>query len=92
MMKVSLLHFAAGCGAGCLFVAALLLANVGGLGSLIAHDRELFLALFMLLTQLGGLFGMAVMISALRAEEEEASPRGRLRPSPAALPLRSPSR
>ena len=94
-MPGPLIRFAAGCIAGCSFVSALLVLDVGGLGTLILHDRETFLALVMLLTQLGGLFGMAVMITAIA----ESDDRGRRIPmrvpvssSRAAPPLRSPNR
>ena len=94
-MPAPLIRFAAGCIAGCSFVIALLVLDVGGLGTLILRDRETFLALVMLLTQLGGLFGMAVMITATA----EADDRGRRIParvpvnaSRAAPPLRSPNR
>jgi len=85
-MPRPLIRFAAGCIAGCSFVIALLALDVGGLGTLVLHDRATFLALVMLLTQLGGLFGMAVMITAIA----EADDRGRR--VPARVPVSAPSR
>lgn len=91
-MRASLLPFAAGVFAGCLFVVALLLLDIGGLGTLIVRDEAVFLPLFMLLVELGGLFGIAVMISSLTEEHRPVGRRQGLKPSPAALPLRSPNR
>jgi hypothetical protein len=93
-MKASIISFAAGCLGGCLFVGALLLLDIGGLGTLVARDQAVFLPLFMLLVQLGGLFGMAVMLSSL-ADEPRADGHRQRRdpiPLPAAQRLRSPNR
>ncbi|MDQ7248280.1 hypothetical protein [Dongia sedimenti] len=81
-MKASLVPFAAGCLGGGLFVGALLLLDVGGIGTLIARDQAVFLPIFMLLVQLGGLFGMAVMLSSLMEEERADGDRQRVALSP----------
>ncbi len=84
--------FAAGAVAGGLFLAALLLLDIGGLRTLMLHDRAVFVPFFMLLVDLCALFGMAVMITSL-AEEDEQGPRGLPALSAsAAPPLRSPNR
>jgi hypothetical protein len=93
-MKASLVPFAAGCLGGCAFVVALLFLDIGGLGTLIARDQAIFLSIFMLLVQIGGLFGMMVMLSSLTDEERPKGCRQRLAPIPlpAARTLRSPNR
>jgi hypothetical protein len=91
-MKALLIPFAAGCLGGCLFGAALLLLDIGGLGTLILRDQASFLPLFMLLVQLAGLFGIAVMMSTVEAENPPRGRRVLLSPLPAAPPLRSPNR
>jgi len=53
-MKALRVPFAAGCLGGALFVLALLLLDIGGLGTLIARDHAMLLPLSMLLAQLGG--------------------------------------
>jgi hypothetical protein len=91
-MKASLVPFAAGCLGGCLFVAALLLLDIGGLGTMMARDQAVFVPLFMLLVNLGGLFGIAVMISSLAGSDHPNGRPVQLRPLPATRPLRSPHR
>jgi len=75
-MRMLMHRFALGAIAGGLFLGALLLFDIGGLGSLLAHDRAVFVPVFMLLVDLCGLFGMVVMITSL-AEEDENRPAGR---------------
>ncbi|GAB2179215.1 hypothetical protein [Dongia sp. agr-C8] len=70
-MKALRLPFAAGALSGCGFVAVLLFLDVGGLGTLIAHDQAL--PLLMLLLAFAALFGLAVAISSLTFAEQ---PRG----------------
>jgi hypothetical protein len=84
--------FAAGTLGGCLFVAALLLFDIGGIGTLLAHDRSAMLALVMLLLQIGGMFGVAVWVSSLGEEERPRGHPAPLKPSLAAHRLRSPNR
>jgi Flp pilus assembly protein protease CpaA len=73
----SLMHrFALGAMAGIAFLGTLLLFDIGGLGSLLAHDRAVFVPVFMLVVDLCGLFGIVVMISSL-SEDETDRPSGR---------------
>ena len=96
MPRALMRHFMAGAVAGCLFLVALLALDIGGLRTLLLHDRSVFVPFFMLLVDLCALFGMAVMISSL-AGEEPLRPEGKRVPirviaSPAAPRPQSPNR
>jgi len=96
-MKVWLVSFAAGCFGGCCFVAALLMLDIGGLGTLIARDQGALVPLLLLLTAVAGSFGVAMAVSSVA---EEQPPRGGrlqrralpVRASAAACRLQSPNR
>ena len=68
-MHTLMRHFAAGAVAGAFFLAAVLLLDIGGIGTLLLHDRAVFVPFFMLLVDLCGLFGMVVMLSSAWDEE-----------------------
>jgi hypothetical protein len=92
-MTLSRMTFAVGTLGGCLFVAALLLFDIGGLGTLIARDHAAGLVLAMLLLQIGGMFGIAVWVSS--AGGGDAPPQGhpaKLKPALATHRLQSPNR
>lgn len=69
-MRMLLHRFVLGAIAGGLFLGTLLLFDIGGLGSLLSHDRAVFVPVFMLLVDLCGLFGIVVMITSLAEEDE----------------------
>ena len=96
-MEALRLPFAVGALAGCLFVAALLLLDIGGIGALIARDAAGLLPLFLLFLGFSGLFGIVVAATCFAME---LRPRGHpialkpvaVRASAAACRPRSPSR
>jgi arginine exporter protein ArgO len=79
-MKALRVPFAAGALAGCLFVAALLILDVGGLGSLIARDQAALLPLFMLMAGFAFLFGIAVAASTVATVNRTDARRRRAKP------------
>jgi|AraplaMF_Col_mMF_1032025.scaffolds.fasta_scaffold00624_11 hypothetical protein len=91
-MKALRVPFAAGALAGGLFVAALLILDVGGLGTLIMRDQAGFLPLLMLLLGFAALFGLAVAVSSLAfAERPSGHPLRLVRASSTVRRLRQPS-
>ncbi len=62
-MRRFLKGFAMGALAGGLFLAALLILDIGGFGTLISRDRAAFAAIALLLLNFCGLFGIVIAAS-----------------------------
>ena len=73
-MRNYLVALVAGAFAGCIFVAVLLVLDVGGLRTLIFTDDEMAMPSILLLCQMAGLFGIGV--AALAIAESEPGPDG----------------
>jgi hypothetical protein len=91
-MKTAVFRFAAGALVGGIFVAMLLLLDIGGFGRVVTHEPASMLVLLMLVLQIGGMFGIAVLVSPSGSEEEPHGQPSQFNPALAARRPRSPNR